>query len=252
MRQFISKLGLGKSVILFSFLSVCYSLAATFFATYIITRSGFPLDLRTVLIISMLISLTITPVFSFYMVRLFLDVDRLEEEMRILATYDSLTGLLTRREFNERVNYFHKIAQRDNLSYSLIIADLDNFKEINDHFGHLTGDQTLETLGLAIKDSLRESDLACRYGGDEFTFFLPNTNTEQAKNFCERLQNIIQESISCSSLNIELTASIGIASYPENNAEILDDMIARADTAMYQVKKAGGNQSRFFNLSAEI
>lgn len=246
MRQFIRKLGLSRSVILFSFLSVCFSLAATFTATYIITKLGFPLNLKTGLIISMLISLTITPVLSFYMVRLFLEVDRLEEEMRILATYDSLTGLLTRREFHERVNYFHKIAQRDSLSYSLIIADLDNFKEINDQFGHLTGDQTLETLGLAIMDSLRESDLACRYGGDEFTFFLPNTNTEQAKNFCERLQHIIQESISCSSLNIELTASIGIASYPENNAEFLDDMIAKADTAMYQVKKAGGNQSRFF------
>jgi diguanylate cyclase (GGDEF)-like protein len=204
------------------------------------------LNIKAGLIISMVISLTLTPVMSFYMIRLFLEVDRLEEEMRDLATYDSLTGLLTRREFNERVNYFHKIAQRENLTYSLIIADLDNFKEINDQFGHQTGDQTLEVLGLAIKEPLRESDLACRYGGDEFTFFLPNTDTVQAKSFCERLQAIIQESISCSSLNINLTASIGIASYPENNAEFLDDMIGRADYAMYEVKKSGGNRSLFF------
>lgn len=246
MRQFIRKLGLTRSVLFFSFISVCFSVAATFLASFLLMRWDVQLNIKAGLIISMVISLTLTPVMSFYMIRLFLEVDRLEEEMRDLATYDSLTGLLTRREFNERVNYFHKIAQRENLTYSLIIADLDNFKEINDQFGHQTGDQTLEVLGLAIRESLRESDLACRYGGDEFTFFLPNTDTVQAKSFCERLQAIIQESISCSSLNINLTASIGIASYPENNAEFLDDMIGRADYAMYEVKKSGGNRSLFF------
>jgi diguanylate cyclase (GGDEF)-like protein len=184
---------------------------------------------------------------SYFMVRTFLHVDRLEEEMRILASFDTLTGLLTRREFHERVNYFHKIAQRENLTYSLIIADLDNFKEINDQFGHQTGDQTLETLGAAIQESLRESDLACRYGGDEFTFFLPNTDTEQARTFCERLQETIKESVSFSGLNIELTASIGIASYPENNAEFLEDLLSRADTALYEVKRTGGNQSKFYD-----
>jgi len=250
MRQFIRKLGLLRSVGLISFLSVCFSMAATFLGSFFFNKWGFLLNIKAGLAMSFLISVIITPIMSFYMVRLFLEVDRLEEEMRVLATYDSLTGLLTRREFQERVNYFHKIAQRDNLCYSLIIADLDNFKEINDQFGHQTGDQTLETLGLAIKDSLRESDLACRYGGDEFTFFLPNTDAEQAEAFCQRLQDIIQESISCSSLDIELTASIGIASYPENNTEILDDMIARADTAMYEVKKSGGNQSKFYSRAS--
>lgn len=246
MRQFIRKLGLTRSVLFFSFISVCFSVAATYLASFLFMSWDIQLNLKAGLTISMVISLTLTPVMSFYMVRLFLEVDRLEEEMRELATYDSLTGLLTRRAFNERVNYFHKIAQRENLTYSLIIADLDNFKEINDQFGHQTGDQTLEVLGLAIRESLRESDLACRYGGDEFTFFLPNTDTVQAKSFCERLQVIIQELISCSSLNINLTASIGIASYPENNAEFLDDMIGRADYAMYEVKKSGGNRSLFF------
>jgi len=250
MRQFIRKLGLTRSVIIITFLSVGFSVAATFLVSIFLMKLDFKLNLTAGLIISILISLTITPLMSFYMVKLFLEVDRLEEEMRVRATYDSLTGLLTRREFNERVNYFHKIAQRDNLTYSLIIADLDNFKEINDQFGHQTGDQTLETLGLAILDTLRESDLACRYGGDEFTFFLPNTDTAQAIAFCERLQDIIQESISSTSLDIELTASIGIASYPENNADYLEDMIGRADSAMYDVKRTGGNQSRFFEKSS--
>jgi len=252
MRQFIRKLGLARSIIFFSSISVAFSVAATFLVEIFLMRWDFQLNFIVGLMISIGISLTITPLMSFYMVRLFLEVDRLEEEMRVLATYDSLTGLLTRREFNERVNYFHKIAQRDNLTYSLIIADLDNFKDINDHFGHQIGDQTLKTLGLAIQDTLRESDLACRYGGDEFTFFLPNTDSAQAKIFCDRLQAIIQESISYIGLNIDLTASIGIASYPENNADFLDDMIGRADTAMYAVKKTGGNQSRLFSYTNHL
>jgi len=246
MRQVIRKLGLIRSVSIISVLFLIASIAATYLATYIFSLHDIPVNLQAGLIMSTVITLLLAPIGNYILIRLILDVDRLEEEMRVLATYDSLTGLLTRREFHERVNYFHKIAQRENLTYTLIIADLDNFKEINDQFGHLTGDKTLETLGLAIKDSLRESDLACRYGGDEFTFFLPNTNTEQARNFCERLQAILKESISCSSLDIDLTASIGIASYPENNAEFLEDMISRADTAMYEVKKAGGNQSKFY------
>ena len=252
MRQTIRNLGLTRSVISVSVISLIASIAATYLATYLFTLSGVDVNLNAGLIMATTITLLLAPVGSFMLIRLFLEVDRLEEEMRILASYDTLTGLLTRREFHERVNYFHKIAQRDNLKYSLIIADLDNFKEINDQFGHQTGDQPLETLGTAIQDSLRESDLACRYGGDEFTFFLPNTDTDQARAFCERLQQIMQESVSFSGLDIELTASIGIASYPENNAEFLEDLLSRADTALYQVKKTGGNQSRFYNRESPL
>jgi len=250
MLQSIRKLGLTRSVIFLSFISGCFSMAVSYLVSYFLMKSGFKLNLITGLIISMIISLTITPLMSFYLVRLFFEVDRLEEEMRFLSTHDSLTGLLTRREFHERVNYFHNIAQRENLTYSLIVADLENFNEINDQFGHQIGDQTLESLGLAIQDTLRDSDLACHYGGDEFTFFLPNTDTTQAKSFCERLQTIIQESITCSSPNIVLTASIGIASYPENNADFLDDMIKQADSAMYEVKITGDNQSGLIGTSS--
>jgi diguanylate cyclase (GGDEF)-like protein len=252
MRTFIRKLGLVGSVLLISLISVVFSVAATYLSSFIFEDLGIGMNLQAGLIISMVISLIITPLMSSIMVKSYLEVDRLEEEMRILASYDTLTGLLSRREFHDRVNYFHKIAQRDSLSYSLIIADLDNFKEINDQFGHQMGDQTLEALGAAINETLRDSDLACRYGGDEFTFFLPNTDTKQAIVFCERLQEIIKEAISSSSLNIELSASIGIASYPENNAEFLEDLLARADNALYKVKRAGGNNSRSFDTSTQV
>ena len=248
MRQFIRKIGLYKSVVLLSFLAVCLALVSTLVLTSFLEELDIPLNLGTVLVISVIISLIVTPILSFYVIRLFIKVDRLEEEMRALATFDSLTGLLTRREFLERAEFFHKVAVREHLSFALIIADLDNFKEINDQFGHLTGDQTLETLGLAIQDSLRESDLACRYGGDEFLFFLPNTDSEQAYLFCERLRSILDEAIDCSSLEIKLTASIGIAAYPDFQTDIIEDIISAADTAMYHAKEAGGNQTQLYTL----
>lgn len=252
MRQFIRKIGLTKSILLFSFLAVCLALVSTLVITTVIKRWGIPLNLPVGLVISVIITLIITPLMSFYMVRLFLKVDRLEEEMRVLACYDSLTGLYNKREFLERADYFHKIASREKLPYSLIIADLDNFKKVNDHFGHLTGDQTLETLGLAIQESLRESDLACRFGGDEFLFFLPNTNSEQATHFTDRLRLILEEAIECSSLEIELTASMGIASYPEFQTESIEEFIAAADIAMYNAKNSGGNQSKIYALQAVL
>jgi diguanylate cyclase len=248
MRQNIRKIGLNKTVLLISILAICLALAAALLFTFIMGQLGMAVNQKGSLIIATSVALIITPVMSYYLVNLFLKVDRLEEEMRALATYDSLTGLLTRREFLERANYFHKIAEREDLPYSLIIADLDNFKEINDQFGHMTGDQTLETMGLAIQDSLRESDLACRFGGDEFIFFLPNTSAEQASHFSDRLRLIIDEAIKCSSLEIPLYSSMGIASYPEIQTETIEDFISAADTAMYLAKEAGGNQTQLYGL----
>jgi diguanylate cyclase (GGDEF)-like protein len=216
----------------------------------IIQALGIELNIKAGLVISVIITLSITPIMSFYMVRLFLKVDKLEEEMRTLATYDSLTGLLTKREFMDRAGYFHKIASRENLPYSLIIADLDNFKDINDQFGHMTGDQTLESIGMTIKDNLRESDLACRFGGDEFLFFLPNTTAAQAEQFSNRLRTIIDEAVTFSSFDFQLTASIGIATYPELKTKSLEEFISAADTAMYLAKDDGGDRSNLHVLQS--
>jgi diguanylate cyclase (GGDEF)-like protein len=235
-------------VVFFSILAVMMALVATTIITLVFRMFGIPINMKAGLIISVIITLVITPIMSFYMVRLFLKVDKLEEEMRVLAIYDSLTGLLTKREFFERAEYFHRIALRDNLIYSLIIADLDDFKEINDQLGHLVGDKTLEIIGLSIQENLRESDLACRFGGDEFLFFLPNTSTEQANQFCDRFQVIIDRAIEFSSLEIQLTASMGIASFPELKTDSIEDLISAADNAMYLAKDNGRSRSQLHNL----
>ena len=250
MRHFIRKIGLLRTVILITVLTLVLSLLATLVVTTVLDRLGVDINQKAGIWISIFVTLSIAPIMSWIMVGLFLKVDHLETEMRQIATYDYLTGLLTRREFMDRSNYFHKIAHREGLAYSLIIADLDNFKEINDHFGHLTGDKTLETFGEAILDHLRESDLACRFGGDEFLFFLPNSSQEHAERFGERLHNIILDAIECSGLDIELSISLGIACYPNTPAEDIEDMIAAADNALYQAKKIGGNSTKHYNLES--
>ncbi len=118
-----------------------------------------------------------------------------------MATYDLLTGLLSRREFHQAINFFHESLKGKITICTLIIVDLDNFKEINDQFGHRLGDQTLKNLGEAMQSTLRESDLACRWGGDEFVFFLPNTNIHHAEGFCRRIHKLIKESSDFSAFN---------------------------------------------------
>lgn len=248
MRDFISKIGQARTVAILSALAIVIALVSTLAFTMLSYQLNLQLNLLTVLLISILVTLTIAPMMSWYMVGLFLKVDKLEAEMRLLATYDSLTGLLTKREFLERANYFHKVALRENLPYALIIADLDNFKKINDHFGHLTGDQALKTFGSEILANLRESDLACRFGGDEFLFFLPNSKRVQAEQFGERLHGIINQAIDCSGLAIELSISLGIACYPDTSADDVEDMIEAADNAMYLAKRSGGNITKHYNL----
>ena len=129
MREFIRKIGKLQSIALFSIVSIVVSILATLVITTILQWFGIQINLTAGIWISVLVTLSIAPMMSWLMLSLLLQVDQLETEMRQLATYDSLTGLLTRREFLDRANYFHKIALRENLPFALIIADLDNFKE---------------------------------------------------------------------------------------------------------------------------
>lgn len=194
--------------------------------------------------IAISVCLIIAPMMSWYLVGLLVKIHLLEREMRQVAIFDPLTGFLRRMECLDRMTFFHNIATRDDLSYAVILADLDNFKVINDKFGHQAGDHTLEALGEAVREALRESDLACRYGGDEFIFFLPNTNHEQANCFAERLHQVIQHPIAIQESSIQVTASMGIACYPDVQANNINDFISAADRALYKAKKQGGNQTQ--------
>ena len=163
--------------------------------------------------------------------------------MQKLARTDALTGLFNRR-------YFFEIAEKEfaeSIRYgrplSVIILDLDLFKEINDTYGHLVGDQALIHIGELLLKAIRTPDTAARYGGEEFVVLLPETESSQAMLFAERLRKLVDDSPTQNGNDsISLTASFGVAGYQTKDGETFDQLISKADQALYMAKGNGRNQ----------
>ena len=161
----------------------------------------------------------------------------LDEERKTMATKDPLTGLYNRRVFKEKLAQEIMRAGRFGSPLSLLVADLDHFKEINDTYGHLAGDETLRQIAALIKDSVRKDDTPCRYGGEEFAIILPAANATDALAIAERLRKSVgQYPIRVGDFRIQITISIGIAVYQGESAE---DLFEKADRATYSSKING-------------
>ena len=247
MINFYAKIGRVRTVLLISFLVWIFAVLFTLLCTFILQSFGFIVNPVNAIIIASSVTIVVAPTVSWYMIGQTLKIHGLVSELKELATYDSLTGILCRRVFLERSNYFLKIAVREKLSFSIAIMDLDNFKNINDKFGHVAGDKTLVSFSNIAKSTCRESDLICRFGGDEFLFFLPNITSERAVSFSERFIAVINEDTEHGDMKIPYTVSIGIASFPDLDIENMEEIIIAADKALYQAKQNGGNQIRIFN-----
>jgi diguanylate cyclase (GGDEF)-like protein len=161
--------------------------------------------------------------------------DRLAE----LSETDPLTHLYNTRGFSARLNVELKRFRRTQDSLSLLFLDLDGLKVINDRFGHRAGSETLRRVGSFIRSELRETDVASRWGGDEFTILAPNTPLEAGVALAER----IRSRIAANATGWPLTASIGVASVAAGDATLLNasELMRAADTAMYQAKRRGKN-----------
>lgn len=156
------------------------------------------------------------------------------EKLKSLASTDELTGLLNRREMNYRSGLLLEQALRSNYATALLIIDIDDFKLINDKFGHLEGDRVLKELGQRLKSFGRQTDLISRYGGEEFLIMLPDTNKTDTLLFCQRLHQLIAE---VKVAERALTVSIG-ASISDSNSSFTE-LFSRADSAVYQAKANG-------------
>ena len=166
----------------------------------------------------------------------------LEETKRIyhenLANTDPLTGAYNRRYLNEFSYEYLKIVKRENKDLSLLLVDLDDFKKINDTFGHEIGDIVIKQLVEISKICIRESDLIVRFGGDEFVILLPNTNIQSARFVANKLINKINEYNKNKEFNFSI--SVGISHYQIGDNSI-DNIILRADEALYEAKRVGKN-----------
>jgi diguanylate cyclase (GGDEF)-like protein len=169
------------------------------------------------------------------------DRDKMIKELKRLTIEDSLTGLYNSRHFFDQLDKEIKRSDRYLHPTSLIFIDIDNFKEINDTYGHMIGDKILALMAKRIKACLRSNDSAYRFAGDEFTIILPETTSSEAKFVADRiLSKLANESFVIDEKEIsKITSSIGIAEYQMNEGN--HQFVHRADVTMYETKQRGGN-----------
>lgn len=172
----------------------------------------------------------------------------LEFQLRELAQTDELTGLNNRRYFMEETNKILVRALRYDENLSLLMMDIDHFKEINDTYGHACGDLVLSTLARLIKSAYRSIDIVGRFGGEEFVVAMVNTAAEDAYIRAESLRSAIEDfRIKYQDNELRITISVGIAELNKDQCEKLDELLNCADSAMYQAKERGRNQTVIYS-----
>ena len=167
-------------------------------------------------------------------------LEELSQRLRSLAYNDSLTELYNHRYFYEQVSHEVERAQRYGRPVSVILLDLDNFKEVNDTYGHLMGDKLLALMGQVIRDQVRGSDIPARYGGDEFAIILPDTPRAAAEATARKLAAAIatgRTNAGALSESLALSASFGVACCPDD-ARSVSELLQLADDGVYANKKA--------------
>jgi diguanylate cyclase (GGDEF)-like protein len=161
------------------------------------------------------------------------------EKTEGLAITDGVTGLYTHRYFQERLSEEVRWAERYGRPLALVMVDTDHFKKFNDTLGHPEGDKLLKEISALLRSYTRESDLVCRYGGDEFSLILKDTDKESALKTAERIRDAFQ--LRFGKLPVKVTSSIGVATFP-GDARTKTELVAGADAALYRSKQGGRNR----------
>lgn len=169
----------------------------------------------------------------------FKELEKKQKELEELAYYDPLTGLPNRRFFFNHASLLLENARRYQTPMSLLIMDIDFFKKLNDTYGHEAGDMVLKSFANLLRKGIRHSDLAARFGGEEFVLLMPNTNLHQAKAVAERIRTNFKDSLLVyEGQEIRATLSGGLVAF-SGGAEGVDDLIRMADEALYIAKNSG-------------
>lgn len=164
------------------------------------------------------------------------------EKVERLSITDGLTGLFNRSFLSERLEEEFSKALRYEAPLSILIMDVDFFKRVNDAFGHLVGDNALMTVAQILRQSVRVSDVVCRYGGEEFVVLLPHTNLEKALAVAEKIRLAVSETSVPGMGEQRLTISIGAAGLPDIRVGSMRELVRKADEALYRAKEGGRNQ----------
>jgi diguanylate cyclase len=236
MRNKIAKIGRTGIVTLITIFSVIASVVITVAILILFSSEVEPLPI----FISIIAPAIIAPTVSWYMVGLVIKIHQLEMEMRTLATYDTLTGVMTRGAFLSNIESIYQIIRRNKSSLSLVYIDIDDFKKINDTYGHPGGDAVLKSFSSIIKKCNRKSDLVGRIGGEEFAIALPDTGLDGSIQISNKIRLLAKNTrVKYSSKTIQYTVSIGVALFGQENQIDLEQLIRQSDNALYKAKSSG-------------
>ncbi len=187
-------------------------------------------------------------------VRVHLHIKTLQDELKgantrlkQLSITDSLTGIYNRRYFMENLEKEFIRCERYGGMFSLVLMDIDHFKNINDTYGHILGDHALKDVCAVASKSLRSSDVLARFGGEEFVLLLPNTDTGGAAAIAERIRGLIEKhTVTWGKDSVKLTLSAGVSTFPHKDAQSPDSLMKLADKALYSAKSDGRNKVAVF------
>lgn len=173
-------------------------------------------------------------------------IDTLEKskiELELLASTDPLTKLYNRRYFTESSTQIVNLCKRNKDDLSIIIIDIDNFKAINDTYGHKVGDEVIIDIANKLLKDQRKSDISCRFGGEEFVILLPNTSYKIALSMAERLRTMVENTkLNLENKTITYTISLGVSNVDFERESSIEESLKRADRALYYSKENGKNQ----------
>ncbi len=200
-------------------------------------------ETRVYILISAIALITLLLSVIVYIAKHFITaLDESEKQLVELATTDPLSGLLNRREGLRRFQVEISRSFREKFPLSILLIDIDFFKQVNDNFGHQVGDEAIRLVADTLVSTLRDYDIVCRYGGEEYLVILPATGLAKALEAAERIREVIEDEViqTRTGDEINLTVSSGVTSLQPNDS--LDSLIYRADNALYIAKEDGRNQ----------
>jgi diguanylate cyclase (GGDEF)-like protein/PAS domain S-box-containing protein len=172
---------------------------------------------------------------------------RYEAQLGHLADHDALTDLLNRRRFERELRLALTRSRQQRASGALLWCDVDHFKHINDSLGHRTGDELLVKVAASLRENVRRDDVLARLGGDEFAALLPHADADEASQLAQRLLEAVQSiTVKVGGKAVRTTVSIGIVLFPEHGGGV-EELLSRADLAMYEAKRDGRNRCRLFD-----
>lgn len=197
-------------------------------------------EIRNTLYLNLAISLIITAI---VLLATSLTINRYQGQLEEMAMTDKLTGLANRQAFDLLIQQALSESRRNKTPLLAVLIDIDHFKEINDRLGHLAGDSVIQQVATVIKAALRESDIVCRWGGEEFLVMLKGPTADHGRPLAEKLRRAVETgAFHHGETVVPVTISLGIAAYI--NGETPDQLIARADKALYDAKNRGRNLVR--------